>query len=111
MKRGGKYRARKRKGYLEAHIQLVDLDGPILDRNFGSPAGKRGLILQDLCDMSHDHMGILVLHGALDLAMRPGHGRHGPADVGDVCRIHIRSPSNGELGINPRETLFDASIR
>lgn len=43
--------------------------------------------------------------------LRVGSAGHGPANVGEVCGIHVSYPVNGGSRSSPRESSSDVSIR
>lgn len=86
----------------KVNSHLVDLHRPLLDGHLRPPSCKRALRLQRLGDISQDHLRIFVFLGNLHGARRLARARHASADIGKACGIHIRSPSDGQLGRDPR---------
>lgn len=43
--------------------------------------------------------------------LRVGSAGHGPANIGEVCGIHVSYPANGGSRSNPQESFSDVSIR
>lgn len=87
---------------------MINLQGPFLKGDFSSPASEGRLDLQRLDGMVENELRIIVL-GILHL--RFGSAGHGPANVGEVCGIHVSYPINGGSRSNPRRSSSDVSIR
>lgn len=87
---------------------MIDFQSPFLKGDFSSPTGEGRLDLQCLDGMVENELRIIVL-GILHL--RSGSAGHGPANIGEVCGIHVSYPINGGSRSNPRRSSSDVSIR
>lgn len=93
------------------NLHLVHLECSLSDGNFRSPSGILALCLQRLCDLLEDYLIILRLGRKLHLAMRLNSAIHGPANIGEVCRIHVNNPPQWGSRSSPRKPSVGVSIR